>query len=242
MNPLLLIPQGLMTLWTNSLTQEQWKKFNANVEQQIREGRSAREAQMRAAQSMIETNPHTEAARAVLDFQRQNSQAQIPATEAFLGQREKDVMGYLEGVGDQSIKDINRTFGEEAGMAQSQLVERGLSGGGVGASIANGFATRKADALARSRESTGVLKANQLAGLRLDTQMGRERALDRAYGEGTNYADFQGGWGVQGVDAYLDTSNRYIDDIYGINNVPPDTSTNNAMFQGLGTGLARTWG
>lgn len=242
MNPLFLIPQALITLYTNGLTQEQRKKYEAAVDQQIREGRAARDAQISAMMSMIEANPHTEAARQVLDFQRQNSLAQIPATDAFNAAREHDVMGYLEGIGTQSKKDIERTFGEESGAAQSQLVERGLSGGGVGASIAHGFATRKADALARENERVGELKATTLSGLRSDTQMARERALDRAYGAGSQYGDFQSGWGQYGTDTFADLTNRGIEDIYGIQHVPPDTSANNAAFQNLGGLAGRMWG
>jgi hypothetical protein len=233
------IPQFLMTMWLNSQTEEKWKEYNAAVEQQIREGRSAREAQIRAMQGMIEKNPHTQEARAILDFQRQDARNQIEPTTAAWGQREADVMGYLEGVGDQSIKDINRTFGEEAGMANSRLVERGLAGGGVGASIAHGFATRKADSLARSREVTGALKAESLGGLRADTQLARERAYERALGQGTIYADFEGGWGATGNEALESGTGAYIDEIYGINNVPPDTSALNQSWSQTGAGFAR---
>lgn len=235
MNPLWTIPQGLITLWINRLTKEQREKYEAAVDAQIAEGRAAREAQISAVQRMIQENPHTQAAQTILNFQKQHAFGDIAPTKAEWNRREKDVMGYLEGIGTQAKKDINRTFGEEAGMVQSNLVTRGLSGGGVGASIAHGFATRKADALARSEENVGQMKAETLSGLRADTQIARERALERAYGQGTNYADFEGGWGVQGTDAFLDTTNRYIDDIYGVNNVPPDEQANINAWQNLGT-------
>ena len=246
MNPLWNIPQFLMTAWLGNLTNKQFKAYQAAVEQQIAEGRSGLEARSRAAMDMIQNDPNTAEAQAILKAQKQNlpksAYAEAERATKAYGQREEDVMGFLEGVGNQSLADINRTFGEEQGRAISDLVSRGLGGGGVKASIAHGFATRKADALARSREAMGAQKAATLAGLRGDTQVARANALGTAYGfdESTTgaYADQLNNQATNALDTFLGTTGDYYDFINNIQNMPPNTNALMTSAGGLGQGFA----
>lgn len=246
MNPLWNIPQFLITAWLGGLTNQQQKKYQAAVDAQIAEGRTGLEARSRAAMAMIENDPNTAEARAILKAQSGKLPAKAyaeaeRATKAY-GQREADVMGYLNGIGAQSIADINRTFEEEQGQANSGLVSRGLSGGGVGASVAHGFTTRKADAIARSRENMGFQKAATLAGLRGDTQTARANALGTAYGfdESTTgtYAGQLNDEAANAQDTYLTTTGDYWDFLNNINNVPPDRSAFMNSAGSLGRGFA----
>lgn len=96
--------------------------------------------------------------------------------------READVMALLEGQGDQALKDAELTFGQETERALGDLTSRGLSGSGVGASIRGGFASQKADELARIRERVGAQKAQALSGLRGDRLAFGERATNLGAG------------------------------------------------------------
>lgn len=260
------IPLGLMWAWQASLTSQQWKKFQAAVEQQIAEGRSIAEARTRAAMSMIESDPHTQQAQAIL----QTMYEQVPERmrgeygelidqgvnerQAFLGDydaRMGGVQGILDDYGTQALKDVKGVFGRERGRAIGQLTDQGLTGSGVGASIAHGFATREADALARAREAAALVKSNQAfqiesgraaydAAMRGDTQALRERALQSAYGTeiglGQGLADFQAGRGQQALDTFLGTTGDYMDFITGIQNQPPSSDAVNQFALAFGRG------
>lgn len=246
MNPLWNIPQLLITAWLGKLTREQQQAYQAAVEQQIAEGRSGLEARSRAAVAMAQNDPNSNEAQAILKKQMNNLPANVRAdakkASAQWARREKDVMGYLEGIGTQAKKDTERVFGEESGKVYGDLVSRGLAGGGVGASIAHGFATRKADALNRLNEGVGELKASTLAGLRGDTQLATERAFNTAYGfdESTAnaYANTLLDRGQNVQDVYLDTTGDYWDFRNNIQNVPPDQGPFIASAGAAGRGAA----
>lgn len=99
-------------------------------------------------------------------------------------QREKEVMGLLEGQGEQAMRDTRRTFGEQSSAALGDLASRGLAGSSVGSSVRSGFATREADQLARIREAVAAQRAGALSGLRGDTLGFGERATTLGAGFG----------------------------------------------------------
>ncbi|WP_413936367.1 hypothetical protein [Nitrospira sp. BLG_1] len=243
MNPLWNIPQLLITAWLGKLTHDQQVKYQAAVEQQIAEGKSGLQARSDAAMAMIHNDPSSAEAQAILKHQASALPGKAYAsaedvTNAYK-KREGDVMGYLEGVGQQALADTNRTFSE--GSLRTNLAERGLGGGGVAESLANGLKVRKGEARRRIIEDLGFQKANTLAGLTNDTQQARLGALNTAYGldESTlnTYAGQLNNRAANNVGTYLQTTGDYFDFINNINNVPPNTAPFYGSMQSLGTGL-----
>jgi hypothetical protein len=225
-----IIPGIAAWLWQAGLTQDQWNKYQTTTEEQIREGRSTREAHTRALMALIENNPHTQQAQFILQNLYQTMPQEVEKSRReFLGDydtRMAGVTGLLDEYGTQALKDVRTTFGEAKGAAMNRLVEQGLTGGGVASSIGQGFATREAAALARAREEAALVKSNQLYQIEAG-RAGYDAALrgdvyNTKIGLGQGLADFQQGWGQTGNEAFADAGNRTIEEIYGVQNVPPD--------------------
>jgi hypothetical protein len=234
------LPGVLAWLYEASLTDKQWKKFNATLEAQIAEGKAYTEAAMHAMMGIVENNPHTQQA----DFILQNLYQTLPGEmqryqQEFLGTYDKrmgKVTGLLDDYGTQALKDVRTTFGEAKGSAMQDLVEQGLTGGGVASSIGHGFATREADALARVREQAALVKANSLYNI----EAGRAQwdaalqgnVYDTQMGLGQGLADFQGGWGQTENEAFAGEVDRGYENIYAVSNQPPGREGVNQLAYG----------
>lgn len=95
--------------------------------------------------------------------------------EGYAG-RETDVLGLLEGQGEQAYKDIRESYGKQTAAALQDLASRGLSGSGVGASVRTGLAKEESSSLAREREAVSRMRAEYLARLRGEGLAFDERA------------------------------------------------------------------
>jgi hypothetical protein len=237
-----VVPSIFMWLYEAILTDEQQKKFNTTLEAQIAEGKAYTEAAMSAMMGVVENNPHTQQAQSIL----QNLNQTIPQEmqryqQEFLSTYDKrmgKVTGLLEDYGTQALKDVRTTFGEAKGSSMQQLVEQGLTGGGVASSIGHGFATREADALARVREQAALVKANSL----YDIEAGRaewDAALqgnvyDAQTNLGQGLADFEGQWAQTENEAFAGELDRGYENIYAVQNVPPNKEGFNQL--GFSTG------
>jgi hypothetical protein len=95
---------------------------------------------------------------------------------------ERDVMGQLEGVGEQTRKDILERYGELEARQLNDLVSRGLSGSTLRANIQEA-GTRGATAdIARLDESLRRDRAQALSNIRGESLRFKERRTD-AYPE-----------------------------------------------------------
>lgn len=270
---------GIVGFWYSlfqlEASQKAWVKFQNDVQDQIDDGMDAITAGAAASANAIRDDPDLKEARAILrdlsenlpdrmkaDYDKLFNQAatnindfktSLSGIDAQYEQRITDVMGLLEGQGEQALKDIARTFGEAAGQVSASLAERGLAGSGVGASVAAGFATKEADALARSREATGLLKADALSGLTGEQLRAKQQglglaagfeqqlfgnqaqALSQVYGvesnTGLGYANFLSGVAGQSLDDLNFWNARRVDFVEGINQVPPPVFDPSLMVQ-----------
>jgi hypothetical protein len=253
---------------TADRTGQQWRSFQEAVERQIAGGLSINEARTRVAMDMYDNNPDFAEARAEYkrlakdlpaEFRDQSklilgmARGDVEGLESALAgvtegyrQRESDVMAELGVQGEAAQADIERAYGEARGEALASRASRGLEVGGVGASLAGGFNTRRGEAQARSREEFARLKADRLSQLRGDTldssftqategfgaRTGltnrREQALRDALGLDADltgqYADWLYGFGQDAMGTFLDTTGDYGDFVENVTQYPPDTS------------------
>lgn len=153
---------------------------------------------------------------------------------ADLETRRTNVMGELEGIGTQGRKDINEAYGNAITQNNQGMVDSGLYGSTVNATLNTGINRERAGSLSRLNENIGQMRAGyesalsgDIANVRAATSADQISAMDQQRRE------YQAA--MQGIPAgYIDTMNMYA----GLRNSNISNFTTNAanMISGVNIG------
>lgn len=153
---------------------------------------------------------------------------------ADLEARRTNVFNELEGIGTQGRKDINEAYGNALTQNNQGMVDSGLYGSTVNATLNTGINRERAGSLSRLNENIGQMRAGyesalsgDIANVRAATSADQINAMDQQRRE---YMAIQ-----QGIPAgYIDTMNQYA----GLRNSNISNFTANAanMVSGVNIG------
>jgi len=168
------ISPGLLSGFTQSIQSSQANAANA---QRLQEVLGIYDQMSRATADPNKTLPSTCAGqyetginRMTFDRDRALAEAERGGGEMLsaISKRNADILGNLEGMGEQAARDIREDYRKQGATQAQGLVSRGLGGTTIGASLQSAIERQQQDALNRLNESVRTQKTNLQTGLSSD--------------------------------------------------------------------------